>query len=347
MDDSSGNYDKEEKCMRSYIDIIHLSDLHFGQHHRYIGDTPYDTSLSKILEDLDGLSDKYKINPSLVVVTGDLAETGAPGEYLKAREFLSGLPGNLSLGASRTVIVPGNHDVNYDMYMSSKFRHIAHGKSFELPYFEKFEIFKEFYDDFYEGDYTLSEILYNIFPYPELGLIVAGLNSCVKETTEKHLGWIGLEQVHRAGKEIDELDPERKHLRIAAFHHNFFRESRLDNENLADADEIRGALAQHRFSILMHGHRHINAIQQTYVPPSIPLTVICTGSAGLDHSVLPDHPNQYQILRISPRSAILLMRQYSSQSIGGAGYGKWIVDTSMHDSGKVGLSLNFNLEPVE
>lgn len=343
MDDHSKCRNGRETCLKSSIDIIHLSDLHFGQHHRYIGDTPYETLLSKTLEDLDFLSNEYKVDPSLVIITGDLAEKSDPTEYSKVREFLDGLLEKFSLDASKVVIVPGNHDVNWDMYRSSELYHKAHRKPFNPPYFEKFRIFKEFCDDFYEGSYTFSEKLYNIFPYPELDLIIAGLNSCVKETPDKHYGWIGLEQVHSAGREIDEIDPKKKYLRIAAFHHNFLRRSQFDKENLRDADQIRIALGRYKFSILMHGHRHVATIQQTFIPDSIPQIFISTGSAGLHHSVLPEHPNQYQILRISSKSIASLMRQYSSQSIGGTGQGRWVADASIHDNGIAEVPRNLAL----
>lgn len=335
-----GGYDKR---IKSNVDIIHLSDLHFGHCHRYVGDSPYDTLLSKILDDISGLKNKYKINPVLVVITGDLAETSDKSEYSEVKKFLNGLLEGLSLEASNVVIVPGNHDVNWDMFKSSELCHKALKKPFEPPYFDKFRIFKEFYDDFYGGRYIFSEKLYNIFPYHELGLVIAGMNSCFKETAEQHFGWIGLEQVHSAGTEIDKIDPRRKSLRIAAFHHNFFGKSQNNEENLADADLIRKALGQYKFSILMHGHRHIATIQQTYFPDSIAHTIISTGSAGLDHSALPDNPNQYQVLRISSKSITSTMRQYSSQSIGGTGLGRWVPDASIHDDGLVRVSRNLRL----
>lgn len=329
--------------MRSDIDIIHLSDLHFGQRHRYVGNTPFETLLSKTCEDLDILSDRFEIHPSIIIITGDLAERSVPDEYKKVREFLNGLLKKLSLDSSRVVIVPGNHDVNYELYEGFEKIYEAHGRAFDPPYFEKFENFKEFYDDFYQGSYVFSDKLYNIFSYPELGLIIAGLNSCFEETPSNNFGSIGLNQIHEAGREIDAMDSNGKYLRIAAFHHNFFRESRLDMENLKDADQIRVALGQYRFSILLHGHRHVAAIQQTFIPDSIPHTVICTGSAGLDRSHLPEYPNQYQVLRISPKSITLLMRRYSSKSIGRTGPGRWEADTSIHDDGKVEVPRNLAL----
>lgn len=321
--------------MKSDVDIIHLSDLHFGQHHRYVGDSPYETLLSKTIEDLDILSDKYKVDPSLVIITGDLAETSSKNEYSEVKDFLNGLIKEISLDASRVVIVPGNHDVNWNLYKSAELYYEAHEIPFKAPYFEKFGIFKDFYDNFYDGSYTFSEKLYNIFSYPELGLIITGMNSCFKEAPHDHVGWIGLEQVHNAGKEVEEIDPKRKYVRIAAFHHNFFKQNQLDVEGLADANQIRVALGQYRFSILMHGHQHIAKIRQTYLLDSIPHTFISTGSAGLDGPDLPDHPNQYQVVRMSSKSITVIMRQYSSQSIGGTGEGKWVPDASMHDTGIV------------
>ncbi|QJR37870.1 metallophosphoesterase family protein [Gemmatimonas groenlandica] len=70
--------------------LVHLSDLHFGR---------VDTRL------LAPLIDRIvKIQPDLVVVSGDLTQRARSDQFKAAREFLDVLP-------RPQIVVPGNHDI--------------------------------------------------------------------------------------------------------------------------------------------------------------------------------------------------------------------------------------------
>ncbi|HEV8268384.1 MAG TPA: metallophosphoesterase family protein [Thermoanaerobaculia bacterium] len=70
--------------------LVHLSDLHFGDHDE------------RTLEPLATLVASRK--PDLVVVSGDLTQRARKRQFLLARAFLDTLP-------SPQVVVPGNHDI--------------------------------------------------------------------------------------------------------------------------------------------------------------------------------------------------------------------------------------------
>jgi 3',5'-cyclic AMP phosphodiesterase CpdA len=70
--------------------IVHLSDLHFGR---------TDANVVRALADA-----VTKLQPSLVVVSGDLTQRARTQQFVEAREFLNGLP-------RPQLVVPGNHDV--------------------------------------------------------------------------------------------------------------------------------------------------------------------------------------------------------------------------------------------
>lgn len=104
------------------IVLLHLSDLQFGINHRFkvdISDPGMapDTLLSRLCDDLEELhiSEQKVPKPDVVVVTGDLAETGVKKEFDDVLTFLIGLTQRLGLGRDRVVIVPGNHDINWDL----------------------------------------------------------------------------------------------------------------------------------------------------------------------------------------------------------------------------------------
>lgn len=72
--------------------IVHLSDLHFG--------TVDDRKIAPLLSCIK------RLDPDLVVISGDLTQRAKIGEYKAARAFIH------SLGR-KTLVVPGNHDIPY------------------------------------------------------------------------------------------------------------------------------------------------------------------------------------------------------------------------------------------
>jgi predicted phosphodiesterase len=323
------------------LTILHLSDLQFGRNHRYPkGKDSYQTLFAKLADDLAYLADTHEVAPNAVVVTGDMAQCSKLDEYKQAAEFFEKLLAKLKIGKQRVVIVPGNHDVNWNLCKGARETAAGRGQPFEEPCFAKFENYQDFFNQFYDGRHTFDEEhLFQVYPFPDERVLIAGLNSCMRESEEEadHYGWIGVDQARRAAETLDEKDPDRQCLRLAAMHHNFTSGSNLDNENLRDADEIRPALEKADFCLVLHGHRHAAGVEQRKsVKARFPLTILATGSAGLDCEALPDHPNQYQVIRLGNRGDVTLhMRQYSARAFGLAGEGKWVADPGVEEQGGI------------
>ena len=74
------------------ITILHISDLHFGP--------PYVQRVGEAL-----LNIAPRLDPDVIVVSGDLTQRAKPHQFTAAAEFLESLP-----DAPR-IVVPGNHDV--------------------------------------------------------------------------------------------------------------------------------------------------------------------------------------------------------------------------------------------
>ncbi len=72
--------------------IAHLSDLHFG------------TEIPAVVEAL--VADLESLEPSLVIVSGDLTQRARSGQFRLARDYLARLP-------HPQLVVPGNHDVPF------------------------------------------------------------------------------------------------------------------------------------------------------------------------------------------------------------------------------------------
>jgi len=103
-------YEPDEK---KPLRILHISDLQFGdpvtteeafQSEKVIADTVFNARPKKI--------------PDFIVVTGDIAYSGAPSEYDKAATWIDNAlrkrlwPHVGSIDRERLLVVPGNHDVN-------------------------------------------------------------------------------------------------------------------------------------------------------------------------------------------------------------------------------------------
>jgi len=70
--------------------IIHLSDLHFGREKAFLQ--------NQLVESIS------KINPHLIVVSGDLTQRAREQEFISARQFLNSF-------CWPTLIISGNHDI--------------------------------------------------------------------------------------------------------------------------------------------------------------------------------------------------------------------------------------------
>lgn len=325
--------------------LVHLSDLQFGNKNRYKENSPEEIG-KRLVDDLTTLTSRHEFAISGIIVTGDIAETASPREYEIATSFFKFLKNNLNLGHKDFIFVPGNHDINWSLCQAARLRAITYSESFEEPFFEKFEPFKKFYDEWFSNEELLfTKDLFSIHINDNSSSVILALNSCVKESEEDkdHYGFIGINQLKKAVDKLHRLS-DRDMIKIIAFHHNYLCRSNLDNENLRDSDELSEIINNAGIDLILHGHRHIAGIEQIVNPlTQQKLTIIGAGSAGLDHDYLPDNPNQYGIIlfeKDTHKKCKLIMRQFSAQTYGMEGKGKWVADTSVSEDGIVDFYLS-------
>ena len=175
--------------------------------------------------------------------------------------------------------------------------------------------------------------------YPDLNLVVAGMNSTVAEIHDiprkdplhrrlikskinGHFGWIGEPQIAWFKKRL-EAAKENGLFRIGVVHHNRHRAAVADEENLRDSELMERELGD-CLNLILHGHTHDSAV--SWVHPSLP--VISTGSAALVRVALPDGiPNQYQLVRISTDRLERWTRRFDVRSK------RWEADTRCSSDG--------------
>jgi len=172
--------------------LLHLSDFHFGPKSRFAEIDPAELG-RRLGEDLREALAKIRPDAGIdvVVVTGDLAESGTRPQFAEARAFLEALASDLELPRLRFVLLPGNHDVSW----AACERVEKEQEEFGFPDVEreqrihagKLAGFAALLDAFYA---TLPLEQWTrplaaggrVFHFDPLRLSVAALNSCEKET---------------------------------------------------------------------------------------------------------------------------------------------------------------------
>ena len=92
---------------RGEIRWLHLSDFHFREKLAW----SQDVVLASLLKDVE---ERYsgEHSPNLLFLTGDIAFSGKPAEYVLAEEFIRALIKATALSPERLFLIPGNHDID-------------------------------------------------------------------------------------------------------------------------------------------------------------------------------------------------------------------------------------------
>jgi predicted phosphodiesterase len=290
-------------------------------------DGSFDTLVTRLQQDLENLRETEGLRPDVLAVTGDLAEMGKAQEFEDVFKFLDRLAGFLGLQRDRVLMVPGNHDINRNACLAYFANCEADDKQPLEPYWPKFRHYTQFFERFYEGfpgiRFTAEEP-WTLFEIQELRLVVAGLNSAMKESHRDgdHYGWTGERQLRWFAEKLRTYK-ERGWMRIGLVHHNVQRGPLEDEENLRDADDLKRILGG-ELNLLLHGHTHEGCLH--WLGQRLP--VLSTGSASVIHAARPQEvPNQYQVIRLTPGGIWYGTRQYAPDQK------RWIGDTRASSDG--------------
>ena len=186
--------------------LLHLSDLHFGR---------IDNRLLSPL-----LAAVAKLNPDLVVVSGDLTQRARTSQFAKAKAFLDQLP-------HPQIVVPGNHDVpmhnpvaRFLFPLKGYRRHIS-----EDP------------EPFYLDD----------------EIAVLGLNSSRSFTIQD--GGLNPRQIARLRNVFGELNPDIT--KVLVCHHPFELPTEdKTHRKVGGAEQILAAMSECRADVVLTGHLH-------------------------------------------------------------------------------------------
>lgn len=362
------------------LHILHLSDLHFGSSSRFVGSDHRELGKRFYQAIQDELRHRgTNANISVVIITGDIAESGLPREYQLAKDFFEGLAGELGLERRYFIFLPGNHDICWPLSKQAELEQQIEG--FSDAEFRsrmdayKFKFFNEFIANFYGPSAGNQEIALEngarISSFEDLRLSIAALNSCEIEShlPGDHRGFLSEKQVQSVmtywrGGGIDDW------VKIVALHHNpvttvtanieewksYLRQKGEVSADLierfaADVAGVEGRDYLKRLSeecevqLVLHGHHHATEQQSWPWKTSKGHTqILSAGSWGVMPTKLPgDEPNTFQIIQINVEKEELrpYILRYEPRALVASSVvpGQFIRDTAVPENFCLALSV--------
>ena len=193
--------------------LLHLSDLHVGT----VEEPAVERALGALIE---------RVDPELIVASGDLTHRGQPGEHDRAAAFLKRLERPL-------LVVPGNHDIPW-----------AFPARFTHP-------FREF-----ERHWQTTEPVHQCD-----GLFVVGLNSV--RPWRHQSGGVRSGQLQRAAELL--AGAPGGALRVVVLHHHLIGAPwRSRKKPVARRSHVLAALVDAGAELILAGHIHQAAVSERH-----------------------------------------------------------------------------------
>ena len=320
--------------------ILHISDLHRSPTHPISNDE----LLSTLIADRDR---QVRENPSIsevdaIIVSGDIIQGVTLGyngyteelrrQYDEALKFISELTERFVNGdRSRVILVPGNHDVDWNTACTAmttvdekegsfpsdlRYQLSRQGSLFrwdwkdkklyrvndQETYEKRFDRFWEFFTKFYENESQLllssPENYFNLHELCEGRIAVAAFNSCFENDCFSHEGTIPERAIAKSHLALQDLG-KNYDLKIAVWHHNI--EGPPQQTDYMDIDLVRRMIDK-GFRLGLHGHQHRADAEPHYIrlPIRETMVVVSAGSLCAGPSDLPPGVNrQYNIIEIA------------------------------------------------
>ncbi|GAA0924005.1 hypothetical protein GCM10009560_24220 [Nonomuraea longicatena] len=234
---------------RGSLSVLHVGGPRFGRALPEPGEpfTPEDMQ-ARIWADLTGMYDSGMPRPDLMVVSGDLTESGSLGQFGQATRFLTDLRHLIGLEPHRLVVVPGPRDVTKAAASAYFLTCEADDVSPQPPYSPKWRHFMGLFAELYQG---LDDRVFDsgqpwtLFEVPDLKVVVAGLNStmAMSHLERDAYALLGEGQIAWFAERLRAYE-ERGWLRLGAIGH--------PPADLGDAATYERLLA-HRINLLLHG----------------------------------------------------------------------------------------------
>jgi small GTP-binding protein len=315
-------YTREEDNL---VHILHLSDIHLG--------TKSDAGKYRTQLQIDLIKELKVSRLEYLVISGDVANCSTPDEYEAAFELIDGLVKYFGLDASRVVIVPGNHDLNWNLSKKAypfvfkddlpdplpEGQYISAGDAGALIrdeglYQQRFANFNtHFFKKVFSGqEYPLDYAKQGILVLrPDDRLLFLALNSAweIDHHYQKRAS-INMDALSCA---LDQLADSKYDdwLKIAVWHHP------VTGKGMTN-DEFMQLLAVYGFQVCMHGHIH-EAIEGFYkYDPTRSIHIVSAGTFGAPLRKQAGIPLQYNLLTLDPETRTMMVETRKKEKPDGA-----------------------------
>ena len=320
------------------IHILHLSDLHL--------EDDIFASVCRTQLETDLIQELGIRRLEYLIISGDITNRSTEKEYDAAFAMVDGLVKRFGLDPSRVVVVPGNHDVNWDLSKKAypfvfkddlpsplpADKHILAGDAGALVredelYRERFAYFNtHFYRRIYSGqDYPLEYADQTLLvERPEDRILFLGFNSCWQ--LDHHFRNRAGIHTPALAKILDRLQDGKYDgwLKIAVWHHPVTGQQPMNTEFMQ-------LLTVHGFQVGMHGHIH-EAIESYHkYDDQRGIRIVGAGTFGAPaRKQTAGIPLQYNLLTFDPRTGEMTVNTRKKEKPDGA----WSADARWGDKKK-------------
>jgi 3',5'-cyclic AMP phosphodiesterase CpdA len=307
--------------------VVHLSDLHFGEHYRFGLTWPGGVinkgapSAGQMLRaDLERLGVCGRCDG--IVMTGDFTFLGTPDEVKRAVDVVSEITRAAEVKLARTLIVPGNHDVHWN---PGKFEEQEAGRAASLEYFNMFlELL---------GKAHFADAAVLTFRRRGRALRIIGLNSTeVSGPEAQKVGYVSRQGLD-CGAALLGQSAKKRHdgaFTWLAMHHHIFPVTSVTRDEAeqnqasvtANASEVLQCANKWQAELVLHGHEHQPSITFARRWPVDdghafePVAALCAGSFGLKPDKLgPVGRNHYYVIVRKPERIVVRSRWLGDEGV--------------------------------
>ncbi len=314
---------RKSKTSDDVFRILHVSDPHFGAHHRFRQSEPDPESptLSDAVARAIGQS-MPGATIHAMVITGDVLTTGSPEEAELAVSGLKQLIEAIHLRPKHCVLVPGNHDLDWNSVDDRGNRHYANYDSIV----SQLKI-RGFASSDLPGVVRLQPAAQHL---PEV--VVLALDSCKLEgKTNSGIGRVGEAQLGRAEAALARSRKgDRPRILVGAMHHHLLpiwsveqiwepaapRTIAVDRPSVTvDAIEVMHRMSQRGVSVFLHGHQHRFAVVRldNLSSDTSPMRIVAGASCGSRSTTTESLRRGFSVLEVH-RSRIDILEFVESKS---------------------------------
>ncbi|HTD17754.1 MAG TPA: metallophosphoesterase [Chthoniobacterales bacterium] len=293
-----------------YVELIHLSDLHFGEGHRFSPEqTPdgaiaaeegFPTLADVLIPDLlDPANDpprptvlgrraEWHVPPmaKIVCLTGDFTVTASKEQFAQAVGFVNRLrerpPRGVEIATNALFVCPGNHDLDWNAGTNAL----------------RWREYAGFLNDIYPTKFDAAKASQfgGLQVCDEAGTLVLSLNSEMavhNQPKDRTRGDLSQAQLNWVEQMLEQVPTKLRHeyIKIAMVHHHpillpTLAEPGRGYDAINGAQHLLTRLHRYGFHVILHGHKHHphtfhedvrSAFEQT---EEHSLVVVAGGSAG-------------------------------------------------------------------